>query len=83
MAILIRPDGSRLDVEIALNDRLGSLQRHVGGLIEECGEYDGLVALADEEGLLKGLEYNPVASCLIGHGVVGPLLLVKVPEEYR
>lgn len=83
MAVLIRVDGSRMEVQVDSKDRLGSLQRHVGGLIEEVGTYDGLVALADEEGLLKGLEYNAVASCLVGKGIVGDVLFVKSPEEYR
>lgn len=40
--------------------------------------------LCDDEGLLKGLEINPVASALYGYQIAGPVLILKEewdPEE--
>jgi hypothetical protein len=37
---------------------------------------DDVIAYADEEGLLKGLDANPVASVLLARYIVGPVVFV-------
>jgi hypothetical protein len=66
MARLIRPDGTeeRVTPKRGRKWTLDELQAHVGGFIQEF-PVEGLSMLVDEEGLLKCLEYNEVATDLV------------------
>lgn len=68
----------------AIDDSLGSLQKEVGGYIEMFSPKrmaeDGVIAIIDEEGKLKGKAVNAI--CMNDDGAVldvlcGPILLVK------
>jgi len=50
-------------------------QREIGGYVEAVTLRD-TVLLCDEEGLLKGLEYNQLASEMTGQYIVGTALVV-------
>jgi len=55
------------------------LQDIVGGWIEHVPLPDGRSMWANEEGLMKGLAYNPQASELSGRMIVGPVAITP-PE---
>ncbi len=83
MAVLIHPDGTTTIVKPADGKlfTLEELQGCVGGLIEQVGEfYDDVSVLVDEEGRLKGVQPNRVASELLGYLVLGPALFIHDAE---
>jgi hypothetical protein len=55
---------------------LEEMQKLVGGYIERVGTIGRKTVYADEEGLLKGLPLNPVASERVGRPIVGTVLVV-------
>ena len=60
---------------------LDTMQKIVGGLIEfvytaTLAARQGVDVICNEEGLLCNLDYNPVASAVLGHDLVGPILVV-------
>ena len=61
---------------------LKQLQSAVGGYIEQVmprsanDAPSGVVFLCDEEGLLKEKPFNPLASALVGHNIVGDLVVI-------
>lgn len=60
---------------------LEEMQEVVGGLIEPVAiPGTQKVLLANEEGLLMGLEQNLMASTLVGRNIVGPVLVM--PSSY-
>lgn len=61
MARLIKVDGTE---ELLADVRLETLQQAVGGWIEHVILADGRDAFCDEEGKLKGLPVNLVATAL-------------------
>ena len=82
MGILIKADGTQEKVAPlnGENFELSQLQGFVGGLIELVPLDEGqAVMVVNEEGLLVGLEPNPVASILAGQYIVGDVLLT--PSE--
>lgn len=72
MAILIRPDGTENHVTPKRGNRwtLEELQEHVGGSIEQMPGVRGLRMLFDEEGQLKGLPFNAVATAIVMEAVL-------------
>lgn len=75
-AIVIQPDGTFEHEDIA--DDLATLQAHVGGYVETVTSpfHPGVVALVNEDGLMRGLADNPTASAIILRSLVGPVVLV-------
>ena len=74
MRALIKEPGKPWETADVENT-LDALQKAVSGYIETltfCTEPDTLVLIMDEEGRLKGKEYN-ITVC--GHDIVGTLLL--------
>ena len=67
MARLIRPDGTEERVTPRKGNRwtLDELQHHIGGYIEQMPGVPGLRILFDEEGQLKGLPFNEVATDIV------------------
>lgn len=68
-----------LDADASIRDAIGGwIERVV--LIESTDETYGLDVWADEEGLLRGLPVNPVATLLartfgVGNVIVGPVVV--------
>jgi hypothetical protein len=73
-ALLIYVDGSVKRVEI---NGLADLQKHVGGYIEGV-QVSGTsqFGYVNEEGLLLGLEQNPLASKLTNTYIVGNMVVL-------
>lgn len=86
--LLIDPSGS-LTVESVDSD-LETFQELVGGYIEGVAIPGGVMAYVNDEGLLKGLPHNAVATTLAGRPIVGRMIVfgvsgpneVDVPERY-
>lgn len=87
MGILIRPDGKIINVSPNNEEsfRLEELQNLVEGYIEEIPNIsrmrEGVIALANEEGKLRGMPFNTAASHLLMIPLVGNVLLLS-PKEY-
>jgi len=54
---------------------LAKLQGLIGGYVEKIDLPDRRVALIDEEGRIKGLALNKVASGIVGQPLVGPVVI--------
>jgi hypothetical protein len=86
---IIQPDGTSTTEERVSSARPGldELQKAVGGYIESVDRFlaEGTVAYANEEGLLVGLDRNPVATKRVKwpHPIVGPVIICEGfdPEE--
>jgi len=84
MATLIKVDGTRSELDLKQGPRVVTLlQDAVGGCFEPLSGAIGLngqTMWINEEGLLRGLPTNEAASRLIGHRVVGDVVLTS-PDE--
>jgi hypothetical protein len=86
MALLVKVDGTKEEVEVPKQDSLNFLQSTVGGYIEfapcKDAEYDGIIC--DEEGKLKNKTINKVATEMAGVApydvLVGDILFFKEGE---
>jgi hypothetical protein len=58
-------------------------QAMVGGYVEVVDLADGGQLLVDEEGLLKNLNTNVVASFLAGRHIVGPAVLLRGKAKWN
>jgi len=78
MATLIKSDGTEApNVDVST---LKHQQDMVGGYIEYVYFPHNRVAIVNEEGRLKGLPYNEVASVIAGVHLVGDVIIVDVNE---
>ena len=80
--LVIEPSDTLVYVDV-VNDKvsLEEYQRLVDGYIEVYPSNDEhYIYLVDEEGLLKGRDFNELAFELLGIEAVGPV--VVVPKEY-
>lgn len=77
-AILIK---GTLCAWVEIENRLEALQYAVGGYIETVPLGNGGVMIVDEEGRLKGLARNTIASLVAGMDIVGKALIVGVDGE--
>ena len=82
MATIINVDGTEKTVE-PKNGKMFSLeelQKYVNGYIEivaiNSGEYENMLMIVDEEGLLKSNEINEAASMIAGQRIVGTVLVI-------
>jgi hypothetical protein len=60
---------------------LAEVQKHVGGLVEvlyNVGGDPATIMLVDEEGLLKGLPFNALASALAKRYIVGTVIVIPL-----
>jgi hypothetical protein len=84
MAKLIDIDGEVTQVQPKNESKftLDELQGYVGGYIEVVPQFkfSRKVFLVDEEGLLKGLEMNLIATGLISQPLFGNVLVLDVEE---
>ena len=60
-----------------IQPELEDCQKVVGGFVEMVYLEDGRQMLVNEEGLLKELPYNPIASQLAGHTIVGNAIVLE------
>lgn len=68
--------------EIEVENTLEAMQKQVGGYIETVTLIPGkAVMIVNEEGLLLGFGFNPVATRVAGTKIVGPALIVGVDGE--
>lgn len=77
MATHITHDGKTIDVEPknGTDFSLSELQGYVGGYIELIHTTRTRVMVVNEEGLLKDLPQNKLASAIAGHPIVGDVLM--------
>lgn len=73
----IRKDPGKFPEVVDIPNELEDLQKAVGGYIEVYQVSTDLAILCDEEGKLKGEEYN---CTLLGEDFVGTILLVGLDE---
>ncbi len=79
MATIIRTDGQQ--EEITGKPTLEQLQKAVGGLIEAVHIVGSKkVMIVNEEGLLKNLPLNPIASQMVRKPIVGDVVICKRVE---
>lgn len=80
--VLVSETGEVSSIEC---NSLEDLQREVGGLITSvwAGEElpQGTTVFANDEGILIGMQYNYVASFVVGHPLVGPVLFGGVVND--
>ena len=68
--------------EVEIDNTLEALQAAVNGYIETIGIVPGeAVMIVNEEGRLRGMAPNPIASAFAGIDIVGPALIVGVDED--
>lgn len=68
--------------EIEIENTLEALQAAVNGYIETIGIVPGeAVMIVNEEGRLRDMTPNPIASAFAGIDIVGPALIVGVDED--
>ena len=78
-ALLLDGSGARaIDIE----DKLEAFQEAVDGYIETVTLVpDEVVMIVNEEGLLRGLGINPLATALYGSAIVGVAVVVGIDGE--
>ena len=68
--------------QVEIENTLEALQAAVNGYIETIGIVPGeAVMIVNEEGRLRGMAPNPIASAFAGIDIVGPALIVGVDED--
>lgn len=68
--------------EVEIENTLEALQAAVDGYIETIGIVPGeAVMIVNEEGRLRDMVPNPIASAFAGIDIVGPALIVGVDED--
>ena len=77
MAQLIKTDGTIVE-DVAI-EKLEQQQKLVGGYIKYVYKED-LVFIVNEEGLLRSMDYNLVASVASGRDLVGDVILASQSE---
>ena len=82
---LLRTDGTHY--EVSCSKGLKDFQHHVDGpiepvtLLDDAGNpYKNIIMLVNEEGFLRNLSWNPIASRLSNKVIVGDVLII--PKEY-
>ena len=74
-AILIKPDNTTISLDFKAGQALDILQASVGGYIELIRSSNQFDIYANEEGKLRNLPFNPIASALAGQPVVGSVVV--------
>ena len=81
MGMLIYANGEQTAVSPSNGTfSLNELQTYVEGFIEIVPIDDARMAIVNDEGLLKKMPMNPVASQVAGRLLVGPVLIVSPSE---
>lgn len=72
----------RSSITADIENTLEALQATVGGYIEAVTLVPGkAVMIVNEEGLLRGMTANPIASAVANTQIVGPAVVVGVDGE--
>jgi hypothetical protein len=82
-ALRISTIGTRQPVTITgetIAEQNKCIRNFLGGFFEPVTISPGAVMLVNEEGLIKRLAYNSVASIIAAQDIVGPALIVGVRE---
>ncbi len=84
--VLVRPNGLIAPVEVDPGNLLHDLQKLVGGYIEEMPRGIMLpvntVMLANEEAIIRDYPYNPAATQIANHKILGDAVIVRqVPGD--
>lgn len=80
-ALLIKAEELTVEfVETPSENALYFIQEAVGGYID-CVRGEDIVGYVNDEGLLIGLPFNPLASILFGQRLVGNVLVVGAFSE--
>ncbi|MBK6616557.1 DUF3846 domain-containing protein [Ottowia sp.] len=84
MAVLVGVDGSERQVVLPVggpaHERLKAVQDMVGGYVEAVPVGNGMMALANEDGLALRLPDNHEATRRIGRRIVGPVVICMGEE---
>lgn len=73
---------ARSIIEVDIENTLEALQNAVDGYIETLTLVPGkAVMIVNEEGLLRGMTPNPIASAVANTQIVGPAVVVGVNGE--
>ena len=68
--------------DIEIENTLKALQQYVEGYIEAVTLVPGEVAMiVNEEGLLRGMQLNQLATVIASRMIVGPALIVGIDDE--
>ena len=68
--------------QVEIDNTLEALQHAVDGYIEAVTLIPGkAVMIVNEEGLLRGMTPNPIASAVANTQIVGPAVVVGVDDE--
>ena len=85
MKAVVIPAGSKTPAKVNITGGYKELQKYVDGLIEGVSGMNNGVFISgyvNEEGLINGLEFNPIASILFGRYLCGPCVLCgEVDDE--
>tara|TARA_Y100001980_G_C14506636_1_gene282216 strand:+ start:144 stop:437 length:294 start_codon:yes stop_codon:yes gene_type:complete len=85
-AIVVRVASPHIEIiDIPNDDTLGFFQRYVGGFIEPLSfTFKGKVmtAIINEEGLIRNLKYNELASHYINSPIVGDVVIIN-PQDLK
>ncbi len=82
MAKLVKTNGEVSEVQPAngTDFSLEELQGFVGGMIELVDLPEDMLMVVNEEGLLLGLELNPVVWIITGRTIAGDVLVCRSDE---
>jgi hypothetical protein len=72
---LIKADMNGRVVETLPNGELDTLQKAVGGYIEPIRLSDKMTMWVNEEGMLQNLPVNMAASLMVGHTILGDVVI--------
>lgn len=72
---MVTPEGEITVKEFPSTGALSQLQAEVGGYVEGISGAQGIEGYANEEGLIIGLPYNEIAAAVVGHPIVGTVVL--------
>lgn len=65
----------------SIESELHQMQAHIGGYLETVHLRDGGIMLVDEDGVMKRLHENQIASALSGQRILGTVLIVGQKED--
>jgi hypothetical protein len=85
-AMIVRVASPSIEIiDIPNDDTLAFFQGYVGGLIEPLSftsQGKVMTAIVNEEGFIRNLEYNEMASHLINSPIVGDVVIIN-PQDLK
>ena len=81
-ALVIRADGTMVVIDMPAEDKLlEEMQSRVDGLIEAVRLETDVTMWVNEEGLIRGLPVNPLASALHGAVITGDVIITGTNDS--